>query len=150
MERLHATSVIVDHIGLLLVGRSGAGKSDLALRLIDDGALLVADDQVEVQACSGRLQAKAPTELFGLIEVRGIGLVRMAAAVESGIGAIIELVGAQTVERLPVPSTMPIDGVQLPRYWLAPFESSAPAKVRLIVRGLHRNSACCPEAPNSD
>jgi serine kinase of HPr protein (carbohydrate metabolism regulator) len=147
MQRLHATAVIVDDVGLLLLGRSGAGKSDLALRLVDGGAVLVADDQVAVQTRSGRLNAAAPADLFGLIEVRGIGLMRITAADNADIDAVIELVEPASVERLPERAQTTVDGVTLPLFRLAPFESSAPAKVRLIARGLRQNIFYRPEGP---
>jgi len=148
MECLHATAVIVDDVGLLLRGHSGAGKSDLALRLIDGGAELVADDQVAVQAHSGRLIAAAPADLYGIIEVRGIGLMRTTAAENADIDAIIELVDTASIERLPERAQATINGVTLPLFWLTPFESSAPAKVRLIARGLRQNIFYRPESPD--
>ncbi len=74
---LHASAVAIDGHGLLLIGPSGAGKSDLALRLIDDGATLVADDRVIAEARAGRLHLSAPAGIAGLIELRGVGIVRL-------------------------------------------------------------------------
>lgn len=73
MERHHATCVAINRKGILIMGPSGSGKSDLALRLIERGAVLVADDQVELQAEKGDLIAKAPAAIKGLIEARYIG-----------------------------------------------------------------------------
>jgi len=64
--------------GILILGRSGAGKSRLALALIDVGAQLVADDQVLLTAQDGALYARAPRSIAGMIEVRGLGLLTMA------------------------------------------------------------------------
>lgn len=69
--------MLIDRLGVLLTGDSGSGKSDLALALIDRGHLLVADDAVELVACDGRLSGLSPQALEGLIEVRGVGLVRV-------------------------------------------------------------------------
>ncbi|WP_040850329.1 HPr kinase/phosphorylase, partial [Nitrospirillum viridazoti] len=76
MIRVHATCVSVGGAGVLLRGASGSGKSDLALRLVDAGALLVADDQVALAAdpTATLLTATAPERLAGLIEVRGLGI----------------------------------------------------------------------------
>ena len=71
--QLHATCLARDDEGLLLLGSAGAGKSDLALRLLDHGFLLVADDRVDIEA--GR--ARAPAALAGLLEVRGLGIFRL-------------------------------------------------------------------------
>ncbi len=129
--RLHATCVALGGAAVLLRGPSGAGKSDLALRLIEAGARLVADDQVELAAKGGRLFARAPAAIAGKIEVRGVGIMPMAAAEAAPVALIADLVGAP--ERLPEPAAETILGVSLPRIELAPFETSAPAKLRLAL-----------------
>jgi serine kinase of HPr protein (carbohydrate metabolism regulator) len=63
-ETVHATCVAIDGRGILIRGRSGAGKSDLALRLIDRGARLVSDDYTILAASGGRLRAAAPPPMF--------------------------------------------------------------------------------------
>jgi len=74
--RLHASCVAVDGRGLLILGPSGSGKSSLALQMIGLGAMLVADDQVDVTLAGDALVAGAPPALAGLIEARGVGLLR--------------------------------------------------------------------------
>jgi HPr kinase/phosphorylase len=91
---IHASCVAVRGKGVLLLGESGAGKSDLALRLIDEGAKLVADDRCELFVRGGRLCARAPDSIAGLLEIRGIGIVKLvhaksvtvAMAVKLGVG----------------------------------------------------------------
>ena len=133
--RLHATCIAIGGAGLLLRGPSGAGKSDLALRLIDGGALLVADDQVLLAAEGGRLIARAPAALAGLLEVRGLGILAVPAAAQAPLALVADLVPA-AVERLPEPRQAVIAGIALPAILLNPFEPSAPAKLRLAVRAL--------------
>lgn len=128
-------------IGVLLRGPPGSGKSDLALRLIGAGARLVADDQVEIRRAgdgltAAALIAAAPPAIAGLLEVRGLGPVRLAAAGTAPLGLVIDLVGAAAVDRLPPPATAEYQGVALPLYRLAPFEASAPDKVRLAADSL--------------
>ena len=72
---VHATTLDIAGLGVLILGASGVGKSDLALRLIADGALLVADDQTLVEARGDELWATAPATIAGLIEARGVGIV---------------------------------------------------------------------------
>ncbi len=135
MERLHCTCVQVDGAGVLLCGRPASGKSDLALRLIDDGGVLVADDYTEVEARDGRLFGRSPETIRGLLEVRGIGVVKLDFAPEAAIGLIVELVrDGESIDRLPEPATRDIQGVELPLFRLSPFEASAPSKVRLAIR----------------
>lgn len=129
--RLHATCVALGGAAVLLRGPSGAGKSDLALRLIEAGARLVADDQVELAAEGGRLVARAPAAIAGKIEVRGVGIVPMAVAEAAPLALIADLVAAP--ERLPEPAAETILGVPIPRIEIAPFEPSAPAKLRLAL-----------------
>ncbi|MSP68420.1 MAG: serine/threonine protein kinase [Alphaproteobacteria bacterium] len=131
----HATCVELAGIGVLLVGPSGCGKSDLALRLIDGGATLVADDQVALERRDGRLLARAPDRLAGLLEVRGLGILRLNCRDQAGVGLAVELVAAGAVERMRAPAARRFEGVAVPLVTLAPFEASACAKVRLAAQG---------------
>jgi serine kinase of HPr protein (carbohydrate metabolism regulator) len=136
MPLVHATCVVIDGRGILLRGPSGAGKSDLALRLIEAGAGLVADDQVHLEAQQGRVIASAPQSLYGLIEVRGLGPVRLDArqiAPPSPLAAVISLGAGGAVERLPEPAEVCLAGIPVPEFHVAPFEASAAAKLRLVA-----------------
>jgi serine kinase of HPr protein (carbohydrate metabolism regulator) len=137
---IHGTCVAIDDAAVLLRGPSGSGKSDLALRLIDGGAKLVADDQVEILVEGTCLTATAPAPLNGMLEVRGLGPVTLGASKIAGrtpLRAIIDLVDRRDIERLPDQDICDLEGVQLPLFRVAPFERSAPAKVRLML-GLSR------------
>mgnify|MGYP001603115985 CR=1 FL=1 len=144
MILVHGTCVDVAGTAVLLRGASGSGKSDLALRLIDEGARLIADDQVALAKVAGVLVAAAPPVIAGRIEARGVGLVEVPAAAEARLGLVIDLVAPAAVERLPQPAQTEIDGVALPRLALAPFEASATAKVRLAVRALRAGTLGTP------
>jgi HPr kinase/phosphorylase len=133
MLNLHATCVAFDGEGVLLTGTSGSGKSDLALRAIDAGAVLVADDRVELVRDGTRLLARPPKVLAGLLEVRGVGIVRLPHSAPLPVRVVVEL-APERVERLPEAGTVEHLGVTLPRCFLAPFEASAAAKLRLVVR----------------
>jgi len=130
---VHATCVALDDVAVLLRGAPGSGKSDLALRLIDGGAQLVADDQVELSAAGGALLARPPAVLAGLLEVRGLGILRFPHRAEAPLGLVVDLVASERVERLPLPGRTELLGVAVPRLALAPFEASAPAKLRQAV-----------------
>ncbi len=133
---LHATTVAIDGGGILLRGPSGSGKSDLALRMIDGGAQLVADDQTVLRRVGDRVVAAAPSTIAGLIEIRGIGIIRMAVSEPVPLLLIADLVDARDVERLPTRACETILGVSVERTALAPFEDSAAAKLRLLRRAL--------------
>jgi serine kinase of HPr protein (carbohydrate metabolism regulator) len=135
-SQIHATCVALPEGGVLLRGESGAGKSDLALRLIDGGARLVADDRTDLVREGDRLIARAPAAIAGLIEARGVGILRLPPerlAAEVAVVLIVDLVDATSVERLPETTREALLGVWLPRVALAPFEASAPAKIRLAL-----------------
>ena len=140
MTRFHATAVAIRGKGILLRGRSGSGKSDLALRLIDGGAKLIADDVVEVETRGARLEARAPAPLRGRMEVRGVGIVAVPTVARARIVLVVDLVGAGTVERYPGPAFTRILGIRINLLKLWAFEASAPAKLRLAVKGREADS----------
>ena len=88
---LHASCVELAGTGVVLLGPSGSGKSDLALRLIDGGAQLVADDRVVVERQGDRLMARPPEAIAGLIEVRGLGIMRVDHRASSALGLVVAL-----------------------------------------------------------
>ena len=134
MIRVHGTSVSVGGEGILLRGPSGAGKSDLALRLIDAGAKLVADDQTELHRAGDTLEMTAPTALAGLLEVRGVGIVRVPHVARAPLRLVVDLESETGIERLPEPRCCTIEGVALPLLALYPFAASAAAKLRLALK----------------
>lgn len=112
--------------GVLIEGPSGAGKSDLALRALERGFRLVADDRVVVWVSEGRLYGRAPDALRGLIEVRGVDVISVDPLPFCEIGLVLRL---EPPPRLPDPATVAILGVEVPLLAANPFESSAPAKL---------------------
>jgi HPr kinase/phosphorylase len=134
MTLAHGTCVELDGAAVLLRGPSGSGKSDLALRLIDSGARLVADDQVLLQPRHGRLFASAPAAIAGRMEVRGLGIMAQPHLAEAPLALVVDLVPPEAVERLPEPATVELVGISLPLIKLAPFEASVVAKLRLALR----------------
>jgi serine kinase of HPr protein (carbohydrate metabolism regulator) len=134
-ETLHATSVAIAGRVVLLRGPSGSGKSDLALRLIDRGAALVSDDYTLVKRVEGRLIATAPDTIRGKMEVRGIGIVAMAALSDAPVALIADLF--DPVDRMPLePVHRNVAGIDVPVVKIAPFEASAPIKVELALKAL--------------
>ena len=121
---------------ILLRGPSGAGKSDLGLRLIDRGARLVADDQVQLRRKDQQVVARAPDAIAGMIEIRGVGIVRVHSVAEARLALIVDLLPLGQVERMPEPRVETVLGVAVPLIALTPFEASAAAKLRLILGAL--------------
>lgn len=132
-ETLHATSVAIDGRAVLLCGPSGMGKSDLALRLIDRGAILISDDYTIIKWVDGRLEATAPNTIVGKMEVRGVGVVDMPCTDYARIALIVDL--SNDIDRLPLdPELRAIAGADVPVVRIAPFEASAPIKVELALK----------------
>ena len=118
---------------VLLRGASGAGKSDLALRLIDRGWRLVADDQTRLAPQGRSLVASAPNAIAGRIEVRGLGIEAMPHLARARLCLVVDLVAAAEVDRLPEAAVCPLLGLELPLAKLNAFEDSAPVKLRLAA-----------------
>ncbi|MET0375123.1 MAG: HPr kinase/phosphatase C-terminal domain-containing protein [Rhizorhabdus sp.] len=135
---LHATSVMIGERALLLIGASGRGKSDLALRLIDRGALLLSDDYTALVARDGTLYAGPPANIAGRMEIRGVGIVDMAFASEAPVALVLDL--DNVPERLPGEPLCITRycGVAIPTLAIAALEASAPIKAEqaLLRHGL--------------
>jgi serine kinase of HPr protein (carbohydrate metabolism regulator) len=128
---VHGTTVDVAGLGILIMGGSGAGKSDLALRLIGSGALLVADDQTEVTAVGRALRACAPAPIEGLIEARGLGIVAVPLKRATQLALAVALIEVWP-ERMPEPRAWSLPGTHnpwIPLIELNAFASSAAEKV---------------------
>lgn len=130
--RIHASCVAVGGRGVLILGPSGRGKSSLALQLIALGAALVADDQVTLQREGDDLVARCPDRIAGLIEARGVGLLRAKPVPRAAVGLAVELTETRG-PRLPgrheiVFLGRPVDLVK------APLEAHLPAALLQYLR----------------
>jgi len=134
-ETIHASCVALNGRAVLIEGRSGDGKSDLALRLIDRGAVLVADDRTICRRQDGVLLAAPPATIAGKIEVRGLGILEMPHVEHVPVALLIVILDA--------PPRFPEDirkrriaAVDVPVLALAALEPSAPIKVELALKGM--------------
>jgi serine kinase of HPr protein (carbohydrate metabolism regulator) len=118
--------------GVLITGGSGAGKSDLALRLIGFGWRLIADDYAWVWSSGGGLYANAPSRTAGLIEARGVGVTATPFVPSVRVVLAIHCVSEEP-ERLPDPGVHQISGVSVPSLSLNPLHASAPWKVEAAL-----------------
>lgn len=142
---IHGTCLAIGRDGVLLVGKPGMGKSDLALRLIDQGgtglsgemrqARLVADDQVVIRKAGDALIASAPPALSGKLEIRGLGIAELAVEADIRLRLAVRLTPASEIERLPDlgRSRMEILGIGIPLILLDPEKASAPARLRAAL-----------------
>lgn len=144
---VHASCVALGAQGVLLLGPSAAGKSDLALRLIDSGATLVADDRTLLFAKNGTLHAKAPASIKGLLEIRGLGIVKMPVRASVRIALVVRL--GREGARLPAARFYrPPAGLRIatppPQILLNARFASTPARIRTALaafsQGLFRDT----------
>jgi serine kinase of HPr protein (carbohydrate metabolism regulator) len=138
--RLHASCVAIDAHGVLLLGEPRAGKSDLSLRLIDRGAKLVADDQVELMRKGRKILASSPENIRGLIEVRGVGIFKTPAKQNVPVLLIVQLSQQEWIERLPQPEPYECLGVHIAQMRVCAFEYSAAIKIEMAMAALQDDS----------
>lgn len=144
---IHASCVAIGGQGVLLLGKSGAGKSDIALQLIESGAKLVADDRTVLFAEKGVLHARAPASIKGLLEIRGVGIVACPARAKVRIALAVQL--GREGARLPAgrywrpPAKLGLR-MQVPEILLDARFPSTPARIRAALaafsKGLFRDT----------
>ncbi len=128
---IHASCVAFGKKGVLIFGKSGSGKSDLSLRLIDMGAKLVADDQVILKNYKGHLLATCPKSIIGKIEAYGLGILTLPFRKKVYIHTVVEI--KSKVDRMPETEYFTYDGVKVPKIKLPAFEISSPIKIKLFL-----------------
>jgi hypothetical protein len=135
---IHASCVAIGGKGVLILGDSGAGKSDLALRLIDGGARLVADDRCDLFVRAGKLCASPPPRIAGLLELRGIGIVAQPYARITSVVMAVRLTQNPPGTRHPKPAfyapPAPLEGLKrIPLIVVNGGAVSAPARIRAAL-----------------
>ena len=130
---LHASCVAWQGRGALILGQSGAGKSALALQLMAFGADLVSDDRTELLAEADVLTARAPATIQGLIEARGVGLMRVPFVTQAEIALVIDLDQPEP-NRLPPQREITLLGISSPLVLAVP-QPHFPAAILCYLRG---------------
>ncbi|MBQ9034866.1 MAG: HPr kinase/phosphatase C-terminal domain-containing protein [Alphaproteobacteria bacterium] len=136
--QIHATMLKMNGKAVLIKGKSGCGKSDLALRLLTDKNVhLVADDVVSLFLENNKVYGKAPENLQGLLEVRGVGVVKMPYVKQATVDLVVNLVdNPEEIERMPKIAHENILGLEIERIDLYAKECSAPEKVKIKLNGV--------------
>ena len=131
-ETMHANCVALDGRAVLITGISGAGKSDLSLRLLDRGFTLVADDQTIIRKRGTQLIASAPPTIQGKLEIRGVGIFTMDTVTDIPVALLVDL--TSDIQRLPDENrSRPVLGVPLPLISLDAMTASAASKVAIAL-----------------
>lgn len=129
---VHATCVALGDRAVLIRGASGRGKSSLALDLLAMGAGLVADDRTRLWRLGGQVMAGAPETIRGLIEARGIGILRLPDLGPRPLSLIVDM-DREEAERLPPRRHEDVMGILLPCLGRAPHRHF-PAAILLYLR----------------
>ena len=130
LKRIHSTSVVIDDNGVLILGDSGSGKSDLALRLIDNGATLISDDISICRKNSNNIYLYCPPEIKGLLEVREIGIITVPFVERIKLRLVVNL-KSKNNERFPKDNSFRILGIKIPLISIEGKNSSAVAKIKV-------------------
>ena len=135
MSQIHANCILIGAHAVLVRGASGAGKSSLSLRLMSKGAVLISDDRTDLVARDGRLIASSPSQIAGLCEVRGIGVVRgLPTKPEGDVRLIVDLVdNPDDVERMPVPETELVCGIEISKWKFCISDLAVEAKIGVAL-----------------
>lgn len=138
-EIIHGSCVAVSSRGVLLLGKSGSGKSDLCLRLMASSGLLVADDQVVLRREGHYLIAGVQDRIRGLLEVRGVGIIRYPVASNVPVALVVNLVERDEVERLPTPVLYESQGLTIPMISLHGHDAASADKIHAALYALSRD-----------
>lgn len=131
-ENLHASTVALNGRAVIISGPSGSGKSDLALRLLDHGFILVSDDRTIVHRDGDRLVASAPAAIKGKLEVRGIGIVDVNSVDDIPVALVVEL--TSNIQRMPDDGRERlILGAHIPLINVDAMTASSPSKVKIAL-----------------
>jgi len=136
LKQIHATAIAIDAHAILIRGPSGCGKSDLALRMIDQGATLIADDRCDLDIRPDQVIVSSPDSIAGMIEIRGLGIIKTGAGQCAPVALIVDLVDSSDkvdIDRMPENSACNEYGPSIPIIRLASFEASTPAKIRMAL-----------------
>ncbi|MDP6110183.1 MAG: HPr kinase/phosphatase C-terminal domain-containing protein [Rhodospirillales bacterium] len=134
-RQVHGTAVSIGGDGVLILGEPGSGKSDLALRLIYQGAgQLISDDRVDLCRDGDTVVMSSPEQISGLLEVRGVGVVSVPADYPVTLRLIVNLSLAEEIDRQPERRMEEYLGVSVPLIKFNPFELSAPEKLRIALQ----------------
>lgn len=138
---LHASAVAIGKGAILITGDAQAGKSSACFSLLAHGAKLIADDQTRLHVLGEQLIATAPSELSGLIEMVGVGVLRAPEVVDEARVAFEVHLSDSFVERLPEPQSVTYQGIAIPKFTLRARDGSNAAKILFLTQVFQQTGA---------
>ena len=135
-KRVHSTSVVIEDAGVMIIGKSGSGKSDLALRLIDSGATLISDDITICETNGKSIFLFPPNETKGLLEVREIGIMTVPYIENIKLKLLVELVEKE-IDRLPKQIITKLMNIKIQKIKIQGKNSSSVAKIKLKINEIN-------------
>ena len=130
---IHSTAVSLNGDGILIKGPSGSGKTDLALRLIESGGKLISDDQVIIKKKAERLFLSSPKELNGLMQLSGIGIVKVDYVQNIPLELVVKLQPFNVLDPFPIDREEFIKDFSIPALNLYSFAVSATSKIKIAL-----------------
>ena len=145
--QVHGTLIAYQGIGILISGPSGSCKTHLAVEAMQHGAKFIADDQVVLTMNTGMLMGGPAKGMQGVLELRGIGLIKLPdAATQQVVHCIVEMTPVEQIERLPAhKETRDLLGVALPVIRLAPPPHSSSALMLNAVKWVQEGRLLPPD-----
>ncbi len=130
LKRVHSSSIVLDDNGVLIMGDSGSGKSDLALRLIDNGATLISDDVTICKKKINEIYLFCPIATKGLLEVREVGIITVPFVEKIKLKMVVKLTN-ENLNRIPKKKFYKILGLKIPLLMMDGRNSSAVVKIKV-------------------
>lgn len=139
MKNVHGSSLVYEGKGILILGKSGSGKSSLCLKLIkSEGAILISDDRTEMRVAGERIFMHSPSEIAGLLEVRGLGVVKVDFIREHRLNLVIELVdNIDDVVRMPKEEYYIFDNIKVRKFKFHITDVTLLEKINLLIENAY-------------
>ena len=136
---IHASSIDINGKGVVILGKSGAGKSNLAIKLISMGAKLISDDQTHFKFKENKIIISKPKTTPNFIEARGIGLIKVPFVVSAKLFCFVKITNLE-LNRLPNAKNKYCFGKKIKMMEFNPFYNNESALFMSLRYGVKHNT----------